>query len=282
MCLLSVCRVYISGFSKRDLNVVCPYTQRIEMTQRPFASLYAFLQARVSSEGSLGLHLTAGTLMLTLWAFVFASIAEDVMTINKILTLDLRVSQWLHSHATPSFTQFMLLVTHLHSTVGILALSSLLAIYWLRIKVWTWLITLVLTVPLGMLLNVLLKHIFQRTRPTFDVALLTLDSYSFPSGHAAGATLFYGVLAAWLICTTSSWRWRVFIATLSCFLVTLVGLSRIYLGVHYLSDVLAAVAASSGWLTLSLTAVAIWRRRRRLQQMKEEAWQMQLKKLKRS
>ena len=239
------------------------------MTQRPFASVSAFVRARFSSEGYLGLHLTLGVLVLMLCAFIFSHIAKDVVTLDETTTLDLHLSQWFHSHATWWLTQFMLLLTHLHSTLGILGLSVLLAIYWVRIKAWDWLITLALTVPVGMLLNVLLKTIFQRTRPAFDTQILTLDSYSFPSGHAAAATLFYGVLAAWLICTTSSWRWRVLIATLASLLVALVGLSRIYLGVHYLSDVLAAVAASSGWLTFSLTAVAIWRRRRRVEQMKE-------------
>ncbi len=239
------------------------------MTHPRSASLSAFLRARFSLEGYLGLHLTMGALVLMLCAFIFGNIAEDVVTADKITMLDLQVSQWFHSHATPPLTRFMLWVTHLHSTLGILALSLLLAIYWMRIKAWDWLLTLVLTVPVGMLLNLLLKSIFQRTRPIFDVPLLTLSSYSFPSGHAAGATLFYGVLAAWLIGTTTSWRWRVFIATLATLMVALVGLSRIYLGVHYLSDVLAAVAASSGWLAFSLTAVATSRRRRRFEQMKE-------------
>ena len=232
-------------------------------------SLSTFARARFSSDGYLGLHLTAGALVLMLCAFIFGHIAEDVVTLDRITTLDLQVSQWFHSHAVPPVTRFMLLITHLHSTVGIFSLSVLLALYWLRIKSWGWLLTLVLTVPLGMLLNLLLKAVFQRTRPAFDVPLLSMDSYSFPSGHVAGATLFYGVIAASLICTATSWRRRVFIATLASLLVALVGLSRIYLGVHYLSDVLAAVAASSGWLALSLTAVTTWRRRRRFEQLKE-------------
>ena len=226
-----------------------------------------FARARFSSKGYLGLHLTAGALVLMVCAFIFGHIAEDVVTSDRITTLDLQTSQWFHAHATPVVTRLMLLITHLHSTVGILSLSVLLAIYWLRVKSWDWLLTLVLTVPLGMLLNVLLKAIFQRARPAFDVPLLSLDSYSFPSGHVAGATLFYGVLAASLICATISWRRRVFIATLASLLVATVGLSRIYLGAHYLSDVLAAVAANSGWLALSLTAVTTWRKRRRSEQL---------------
>ena len=244
------------------------YSYCIHMTSPRFDRLSAFLRARLSQEGYLGLHLTMGALILMVSAFIFGNIAEDVVRVEKITILDVQVSQWFHSRSTPLLTQFMLFVTHLHSTWGIIALSSLLAIYWVRIRAWDWLLTLVLTVPVGMLLNVLLKNIFQRVRPVFDVPLLTLNTYSFPSGHAAAATLFYGVLAAWFISRATSWRWRVFIALLAVLLVALVGLSRIYLGVHYLSDVLAAMAASSGWLAFSLTAVGISRRRRRLQQMK--------------
>ena len=238
------------------------------MSNHRFASLSAFLRARLSPQGYLGLHLTVGALVLMLSALFFGLIAEDVATADRITLLDVQVSQWFHARATPLLTKSMLFFTHLHSTLGIIALSLLLALYWMRIRAWDWLLTLVLTVPVGMLLNVLLKNIFQRVRPVFDVPLLSLNTYSFPSGHAAAATLFYGVLAAWLISRTTSWRWRVFIALTAALLVILVGLSRIYLGVHYLSDVLAAMAASSCWLAFSLTAFETSRRRRRLQQIK--------------
>ena len=238
------------------------------MSSDRFASLFAFLRARLSREGYLGLHLTIGVLVLLLSAFIFGNLAEDVMSRNRITILDVQVSQWFHARATPLLTRSVLFFTHLHSTLGIIALSSLLALYWMRIRAWDWLLTLVLTVPVGMLLNVLLKNIFQRVRPVFDVPLLTLETYSFPSGHAAAATLFYGVLAAWFISRTTSWQRRALIALAAVLLVALVGLSRIYLGVHYLSDVLAAMAASACWLAFSLTAVETSRRRRDLQQSK--------------
>ena len=237
------------------------------MTSPSLASLTAFMRARLSPEGYLGLHLTIGALVLIASALIFGLIAEDVATADKITVMDVQVSQWFHARATPLLTRAVLLFTHLHSTVGILALSSLLAIYWMRGRAWDWLLTLVLTVPAGMLVNLLLKNIFQRVRPVFDVPLLSLNTYSFPSGHAAAATLFYGVLAAWLISRTASWRWRAFIVLGAALMVALVGLSRIYLGVHYLSDVLAAMAASGCWLAFSLTAVETSRRHRRLRQL---------------
>ena len=237
------------------------------MTSPRRASLAAFMRARLSPQGYLGLHLTIGALVLIASALIFGLIAEDVATADKITVMDVQVSQWFHARATPLLTRVMLFFTHLHSTWGIIALSSLLAIYWMCARAWDWLLTLVLTVPAGMLLNLLLKNIFQRVRPVFDVPLLSLNTYSFPSGHAAAATLFYGVLAAWFLSRTASWRWRAVIVLGAGLMVALVGLSRIYLGVHYMSDVLAAMAASGCWLAFSLTAVETSRRRRRLRQL---------------
>ena len=196
---------------------------------------------------------------------LFGMLAVDVIKAGEITGVDAQIGNWFHAHATPPVTQFMLLVTDVHSTFGILALCLLFAFHLIRAKALDWLLKVVVAVPVGMLLNVALKHAFQRARPSFDDPLPTLTTFSFPSGHAAGATLFYGVLAAYLICKVKPWRWRIFIALLAVGMTALVGLSRIYLGVHYLSDVLAAVAASGMWLAFSLTAITTWRRRRMTQ-----------------
>lgn len=241
------------------------------MTAPRSSPLAAFVRARLSPEDYLGLHLTVGALLLMLAVFVFAQIAEDVVMAERITHLDVQVSHWFHANATPLGTQLMLGVTHLHNTAGILSLSAALALGWLRLKARDWVVTLLVSVPVGMLLNMVLKDIFQRARPSFDNPVLTLSSYSFPSGHAAAATLFYGVLAAWMICRTRSWLGRVAIALLALLMVALVGLSRVYLGAHYPSDVLAAMAASSGWLAFSLTAAGTWRRRRRMLQGRTNA-----------
>ena len=226
------------------------------------SSLRAFGRARLSREGCLGLQVTAGALAFMAALAVFSAIAEDVMAAESITRMDAQVAQWFHAHATPLLTQCLLWVSRLHSTPGIMALCVLLAVYWVRIQARDWLLTLVLAVPGGMLLNVLLKNIFQRARPVFEAPLLTLNTYSFPSGHAVAATLFYGVLAAFFISRASAWPGRVLTALLAASLAALVGLSRIYLGVHYVSDVLAGMAEGGGWLAIVLTAVGIARRRR--------------------
>ena len=227
------------------------------------SSLATFVRARLSPDGYLGLSLTLGALALLVAGVIFGNIAEDVMTADSITLLDVQVSRWFHAHATPLLTQLMLAVTHAHSTPGILLLGALFGFWLARRKEWGWVLTLLVSVPGGMLVNVMLKQVFQRARPSFDDPLLTLATYSFPSGHAAAATLLYGVWAAWMLGRSTHWRWRIAIVVLAVAMVALVGISRVYLGVHYPSDVLAAMASSSGWLAISLTAMATWRQRTR-------------------
>lgn len=214
-----------------------------------------FIRARLSPTGYLGLHLTLGALILIGSAWLFGGIAEDVVTGDPLTIVDAHIAAWFHAHAVPALTLPMLLVTNLHGTLGISILSLAMALVLVWQRAWDWLLALVLVMPAGMLLNVLTKHAFGRARPNFAEPMLTLTTYSFPSGHVAAATLLYGLVAAIIISRIDSWRWRVLVALLAFLCVALVALSRVYLGAHYLSDVLAALAESTAWLALCLTAV---------------------------
>jgi len=219
----------------------------------------SFLRARLSPDGYLGLHLTIGMAVLLLAVFVFANIAGDVIEPGSLLLLwDEQLMQWLQTHATPGRTAFFLFVTHWHNTPGVLVMTTLLVLWLAHRCSWDWkiwVLRVVLAVPLGMLLNVLLKNIFQRQRPVFDEPLLTLLTYSFPSGHTAAATLLYGVLAAWLL-TVLQRHWHAPVVLLAASMVVVVALSRVYLGVHYPSDVFAAMASGTAWLAIVLISVS--------------------------
>lgn len=232
-----------------------------------FTLLKKFLRRRLSTEDYLGLHLTVGVLFVIAACWMFVYIAQNAGAANPsdtITLVDARLAHWLHSHATPWLTRCMLVGTNLHGTAAILSYVVLGGLFLVRKKDLYWLVILLVTVPGGMLLNVFMKQVFQRARPVFDQPLLTLPTYSFPSGHTASATLFYGVLAAYLICHLKPWRWRiaVVVVTVAALMVALVGLSRLYLGVHYLSDVLAATVEGIAWLAICLTAAASWRKHR--------------------
>jgi membrane-associated phospholipid phosphatase len=221
-----------------------------------------FLRARLSPEGYLGLHLTIGALLLLAATAVFGAIAEDVVTAAPITLLDVRIAHWLHGHANPALTRFMLAVTYLHGVGGIAVLSVLLGLVLWQRHARYWLLTLAIAVAGGAVLNVAMKYTFHRARPSFDDPLLTLLTYSFPSGHTAGSTAFYGVLASYLYAQVHGWTARIGIILAALCMVLLVGASRMYLGVHYFSDVLGAMAEGAAWLALTITAVSTLRRHR--------------------
>ena len=188
-------------------------------------------------------------------ALAFALIAASVWTTAPFLKQEMQVSVWLRTHGSPVFTAFLFAITQLHSPLGMSVMAVLLAIWLWRRKHHYWTLSLLLAVPGGMLVNTGLKYIFNRERPTWEDPLFTLSSASFPSGHTAGATLFYGFVAAYLVWNMKDAWARALVVAGCAFMVALVGFSRIYLGVHYLSDVLAAMSMSTVWLVICLIGV---------------------------
>ena len=210
----------------------------------------------------MGLHLTIGTLLLIGAAWLFGGIAEDVVTDDPLTIVDKQLALWFYNHTTPALNRAITAITALGSmpAIGGLALLIFFLLLWWRY--WYWLLALVLTIPGGMLLNLLLKSAFARQRPSFENPIITLTGHSFPSGHTMMATLLYGLLAVFAVLNLKAWRWRVRAVVMAGLVILMVGFSRIYLGAHYLSDVLAAMAAGIAWLALCFTAVDTLRRRR--------------------
>ena len=154
----------------------------------------------------------------------------------------------------------MFVVTDLHSTFAVAAYAIVIAIGFALRRQWRHLLAVLMCVGGGLALNVALKYTFQRARPVFDDPLLTLSTYSFPSGHVAGTTVFYGFLVAWVHGRTKHPGWRLLSLFAFVSIVPLVAFSRLYLGVHYLSDVIAAFAEGVAWLAVCLTLLAaFWR-----------------------
>ncbi|MEO8306830.1 MAG: phosphatase PAP2 family protein [Pseudomonadota bacterium] len=199
-------------------------------------------------------------MLLVASAWLFGSIAEDVVTNDRLTLLDERVAQWLHLHASVGVTRWMLLVSQLHSPVALTCYTSIVGFVAYRKRQWRVIWTLALCVGGGMLLNVLMKLAFHRARPYFTDPIVTLTSFSFPSGHVAASTIFYGLGVVWVFGRTRALTWRVLAVIAAALAILLVALSRMYLGVHYLSDVSAAFAEAVAWLAICLTALAaFWR-----------------------
>ena len=192
---------------------------------------------------------------------VFIDLAEDVETADHITVLDVQWANWLHAHATPALTHVMLAVSALHDMLAMSIFTVALAIFlgWRRER--DWLLGLVLVMPGGMILNTLFKFVFARARPHFVDPIVTLTSYSFPSGHVAASTLFYGFVAALLISHTQVLAQRVAVVSGALMMVALVAASRMYLGAHFFSDVLAAFFEGFAWLGLCFVGIHLTRHR---------------------
>ena len=235
---------------------------RMAALRRRFAPQLEFLIARLSPHGFLGLHLTVGILILIGASWLFGGIAQDVVAGDPLTIIDKNLALWFHQHQTSGLTTMMQIFSSFAATPWVtgVALAVALVLCWKRF--WYRLLALLLVLPCGMILDVLLKIAFHRHRPSFSDSYLIFHGYSFPSGHTMMATLLYGLLAVFAVVSLKGWRWRVAAVLGSLFIILLVGLSRMYLGAHYLSDVLGAIAAGLAWLTLTLTAVDTLRRNR--------------------
>ena len=232
-----------------------------QQKRRRFDRPARFLRNRLSPKRTLGLHLTIGLVVMIAAAWCFSEIAEEIGPGAEWHAFDQQVTTWFQFHADPALTTAAHLLT-LCGSVGFLAAVSLgFAIFFVRRRAWNRLLELAVTMLGGSLLNILLKHFFQRQRPVLENPLVTLSSFGFPSGHTMGATLLYGLLAliaARFIAT--AWR-RAAVFALAIAAITLIGITRIYLGAHYFTDVIAAMAAGSAWLALCWTTAETFRKR---------------------
>jgi len=215
---------------------------------------------RPARSALLRLAFGAGVLLAAAW--LFGAIAEDVVNQDAPLgTLDLSVASWLHAHATPLLTTLMLGASHLGAPLTVIVVtaiaSTLLVFRGDRYRA----LMLVAAVTGGGLMNVLIKLAVHRHRPVFTDPIQTLTSFSFPSGHAVGATVLYGALALVMTSLASELRVRTAVIALALLLIIAVCFSRIYLGVHYLSDVVAGFLEGIVWLGTCLFAMNALRKR---------------------
>lgn len=197
----------------------------------------------------LGSHLiwviAAGSLSFLL----FIKMVEDLLY-QELGVFDTVVGDFIRSFTSEGMTNVAVMVTQAGSAFVAISLMLSVGGYLLFHLKHTWeTVVLFSSLAGGWLLNTMLKLAFHRTRPDIQ-PLIEVGGYSFPSGHAMISTAFYGMLVylLWLnLRQRSKPTWPVMVLGLC--LVFLIGASRVYLGVHFPSDVLAGFAAGSLWLT---------------------------------
>ncbi len=204
---------------------------------------------------AVGLELLIGLLVLTAGAWLFGAVAEEIVEGNT--HIDTRLAEWIHDRATPGWTTFFENVTRAGNLVTLIAVVLAASILLWRLRRITELQLLLLAAVGAEVLTVGLKLGFERERPFFADPLATESTYSFPSGHASVSLAVYGTLgyiAARHLGTRS--RQLLVLAAASA-LVLLIGFSRIYLGVHFLSDVVAGFSLGLAWVALCVVLLEL-------------------------
>jgi membrane-associated phospholipid phosphatase len=219
----------------------------------------SFYTRWLSPEGYLGLHLVVGFLVAVLAGWGFGRIADWVFASEATRHADRYAQELAARWRTPALTTVMRFVTHFGKlwVLAILSAAVAGALLWARSH--RRLYAFAATVIGGAILNPTLKEVYRRARPSDIEVLGTAHGYSFPSGHAMGAMLLFGSLAYVVYFSIDhSRRLRVLAVTLCALLTLIIGLSRVYLGVHYLSDVLAGFVAGLCWLAVCLSGTEAW------------------------
>ncbi len=206
-----------------------------------------------------GVRVLAGLGASLAGAVVFIEIAEQVVGREELAAIDLGIAECLQAYATPAATSFWLVVTRGGSFAAQGTIAVVVALLLLARKQRLLLAAWISAVAGGLLLNLLLKEIFQRQRPATAVGALHEPSWSFPSGHAMSSLIVFGMIAYLLASATRRRLPQATAVFVAALLAVAIGASRLYLGVHYLSDVAAGYGAGVLWLAVCVTAVELRR-----------------------
>ena len=218
-----------------------------------------FVAARLDPKAYLGLHVTVGLTVAALAIWLFGAVLEEVLDNAAVVRFDVATMAWMARHGTPAGIRVFSFITRLGDVpiMPIIGLGGAFVLWRQRHR-----LVLVCWVSAffgGVVVNKLLKLLVHRSRPMVAQRLHEM-SFSFPSGHTMAATIGYGMLA--YVLATYWWprglRRRV-LFLVAGMLALAVGVSRIYLGMHFPTDVVGGLAAGTAWLAICVTGTRIAR-----------------------
>lgn len=236
-----------------------PFMRRLE-ARVPFVWR---VMRRLSATEYLVLHLILG-FAISVAALLFVSIAAAVGGRQTIVNVDVALADALHVASSPGTTRVLQTITWLGNGWVVAGAGAAvgLVLLWRRRLVLTagWTIALI---GAGTL-NQALKSLYERPRPSFTEPLIVADGWSFPSGHAMGTFVLVGMgsYLGWRLARTTPARLAI-VSVASSWAVVM-GFTRMYLGAHYLSDVVAGYAAGTVWLAACISGLEIALRRPRV------------------
>lgn len=208
-------------------------------------------------------YLISGIVLL-MFCLLFGKFAEDMVE-KELHAFDFSIITWVQSFISPQLTRVMKFFTFIGSikVIAFFFVLSLILMVWNKKK---WEAAFLLFALSGSVtFNIILKLIFHRERPTIH-PLIKETGYSFPSGHSMQSFVFYSIIGYFLFLFFKKKAAKVVSVVLPIGLIFMIGMSRIYLGVHYPSDVIASFAAGGTWLLICLIGLRVIIERKKIKQ----------------
>lgn len=217
-----------------------------------------FASARLDRDSYLGLHLTVGLVLIAVGVWLFGTLLDEVLDNAALVRWDITAAASIHSTITPFSIRVFEFITNIGSPVAMVfvAIAGALTMFVQkhRLLAYAW----AAAAGGGAIIDWVFKTSVHRSRPEYAAAFLHGSSYSFPSGHAMGSIIGYGFLAYAIVLNAKRVGWhRRMIFGLAALLTLLIGISRVYLGVHYPSDVVGGWAAGFAWLSVVITGYQV-------------------------
>mgnify|MGYP001183609843 CR=1 FL=1 len=215
------------------------------------SKITTFLHTRLDNSTFTGLPLSILILAFIYVLALFGGIVEDLITSDPIVFADIRVANLIAVFRSDGLATVFTWITLLGKSqvvIVVIAAATVLLLIWRRNM---YILPLLIAVTGSEIFTSLGKLTFHRPRP--EMAIFAESSFSFPSGHATIAVALYGFISYILIRLTPSWQRKVNIFFTGILMILAIGLSRIYLGVHYLSDVWSGYLVGAMWLIIAIS-----------------------------
>ncbi len=220
--------------------------------------LVAAIRWRRSRPGVAELLVTSGALLAVL-AAVILGLADGAIEHNGLASVDPVIWAWTIEHRTTWLTAVAITITEVGSTVSMAIIAAVaVLVLWIKVRRGDAVLVAVVAAGAGLLVRVG-KATVGRERPPAEFRLVTETNESFPSGHALASAAIVGVILVVVVPLIRRPAWRVTVIALGVLFVLSIGWSRVYLGVHWATDVIAGWLTGLAWLVLCVTVREVWR-----------------------
>jgi membrane-associated phospholipid phosphatase len=257
--LWAICYALLPGLA-RGLRHAASWAARFPRVERFLhrartrpSRFWAYLPVALLLIGGLLFTAVAGDAFLDLGELVHARSA-------KLQRFDAAVHDWAVTRRSPAATLFFTVVTKVGSPIGAATIAGIVAIALFLRKDYRWAYYIAGTNVGGAVLEIELKRHFARARPSLQEMLLAARGFSFPSGHAMGTTIVCLSLTYVALRGLPRWRYKAAVMASACCFIAAVAISRVYLGVHWISDVAAGVTIGAVWVIVTTTGYETFRR----------------------